>query len=149
MVRSTGASITIKAMDDRPSSSHKTNARKWTREQWAALRCCYLAYFSLIFSRTAVAVALPAMQADPAMALSHATLSRVLSSSSLVYFAGKMLSGTVVDACGGRATLVMALASCAGAYAVFAAAGGGLSAVYAGELNTLSRRVCSNGASGY
>eukprot|EP01050_Picozoa_sp_SAG11_P013116 SAG11_NODE_1510_length_4770_cov_7.393920_4_plen_310_part_00 len=104
----------------------------WTATQWAALRYCYLAYFAIIFSRTAVGIALPAMQADPQVALSHEKLSKLLSTSSAVYFMGKLVSGMLVDTLGGRRVLVLVLSFIAGSYAVFSTAAKSMAPLYAG-----------------
>ena len=88
----------------------------WTGPRLRMLGLCYLSYFASIFHRTSISIVLPPLQADPTVALSHATISLLLSSSSAVYCVGKLISGALCDRIGPRTTLVSSLAACSGSY---------------------------------
>lgn len=99
----------------------ETRRLRW---ELAILACMYAGYMAFILCRTAIYVASPAMVGDPALGLSKTMFGAVLGWGTAGMVTGKVLSGPVADALGGRKVFLLALAVTAAAAGSFAAARG-------------------------
>ena len=95
------------------------------RAHWEllVLACMYAGYMAFILCRTAIYVASPAMVEDPALGLSKTMFGAVLGWGTAGMVTGKLLSGAVADALGGRRVFLLALSVTAAAAGSFAFAG--------------------------
>lgn len=95
------------------------------RRRWelVVLACMYAGYMAFILCRTAIYVASPAMVEDPALGLSKTMFGAVLGWGTAGMVTGKLLSGAVADALGGRRVFLLALCVTAAAAGSFAFAG--------------------------
>jgi OPA family sugar phosphate sensor protein UhpC-like MFS transporter len=84
----------------------------------------YLGYMAFILCRTAVYAASPAMVEDPALGLSKSMFGAVLGWGTAGMVTGKLVSGAVADALGGRRVFLLALAITAASAGAFGLARG-------------------------
>lgn len=99
----------------------ETAARRRLNWELTTLACMYAGYMGFILCRTAIYVASPAMVGDPALGLTKTEFGAILGWGTAGMVTGKVLSGAVADALGGRRVFLLALsvtAACAGAFAV-------------------------------
>lgn len=84
--------------------------RRLRRWRAAVVFALYAGYAGVLLCRNDVAVALPAMKDDPAVALSNSAAGLLLMFGNLAYLIGKFVMGGVADRIGGRALFTTAVA---------------------------------------
>ncbi len=99
------------------------DARRRLRWELIVLACMYAGYMGFILCRTAIYVASPAMVDDPALSLTKTAFGAILGWGTAGMVTGKLLSGAVADALGGRRVFLLALSVTAACAAAFAASG--------------------------
>lgn len=87
------------------------------------LACMYAGYMAFILCRTALYAASPAMAEDASLGLTKTMFGAVLGWGTAGMVTGKLLSGAVADALGGRRVFLLALSVTAAAALAFAVAG--------------------------
>jgi MFS family permease len=88
---------------------HMAPEKKWGVAHYRVLGTLYFAYFSSIFSRTAVQISLAAMAADPTVNFTPAMTATVLSSGAGMQTASKLLGVSVISKLGPHLAYVFSM----------------------------------------
>lgn len=92
-----------------PTGRPTTSASRRTRWELIILACMYVGYMAFILCRTAIQAGASGMIADPATGLTKASFGEILAWGTAGMVTGKLTTGLIADALGGRKVFLLAL----------------------------------------